>query len=147
MSMMKRGIIAGFMALACVAAAPAFADGNDVVGLNITFITKSNASAQDPHLTVQIVDGSGKVLAEGNNVTGNFGKDGIVSIVLDMKSDTISESELESGKVKLAVKPDGADSWSFDYNLAVTTSDDQVKWIRWNGRELSKSKDSLSDTL
>lgn len=152
MSMMKRGIFAGFVALACVAAAPAFADSPIVTDLHVTFITKDNTKGQDPHVSIQVLDDNGKVVADldadANNPNPNAGswdKDGVVSVVLNLKSKDIPVSSLS--KVKLAVKPDGTDTWDFNYNLSVTSSADNVVWHRWHNQEMGNSKTSLSNSL
>jgi hypothetical protein len=147
MSMMKKSITIGFLAFACAAATAAYASDPEVVAMHATFITKTNTKDQDPNLDIKVYDNQNALVAENSGIAGDWGDNSINSISLDLKKYTFKQSDLSSGKVKLDIHPSGKDKWDFDYNIAITYSDNTVVWKRWNGKELSQDKPTTSDSL
>ena len=146
MSIMKKGITIGFLAFACATATTAYASDPDVVAMHATFITKTNTKAQDPHLDIKIYNNKNELVAENTGIPGTWGDNSINSISLDLKKD-FKQSDISSGKVKLEIHPEGQDAWKFNYNISITYSDNSLVWKRWNGKELTQSKTTLSDSL
>lgn len=147
MSMMKRSITIGFLAFACATATTAYAGDPEVVALHATFITTANTKDQDPHLDIKVYDNKNALVAENSGIPGDWGANSINSISLDLKKYDFKQSDLDSGKVKLDIHPDGKDKWEFNYNIAITYSDNTVVWKRWDGKVLSQDKPTTSDTL
>lgn len=147
MSMKKKIILVGFLAFAGTSVSAAYASDPDVVALHATFITKTNTKDQDPHLDIKIYNKQKVLVAENDGITGDWSDKAINSISLDLKQYNFKQSDLAGGKVELVIHPEGAESWSFDYNIATTYSDNTVNWQRWTDKELSKDKPTLSDSL
>jgi hypothetical protein len=146
MSMLKTGLSIGLLAFAFAAASTAYADDPDVVAMHATFITKTNTNAQDPSLDIKIYDNKNNLVAENDGVPGQWGDNSINSISLDLKK-PFKKSDLSGGKVELNIHPGGTQTWNFDYNISTTYSDNSLGWNRWNGKELSKAKPKLDDSL
>jgi hypothetical protein len=147
MNMMKKSVSIGFLAFACVAATTAYASSPEVVALHATFITKTNTKGQDPNLDIKIYDNQNTLIAENKGIAGDWSDNSINSISLDLKKYTLKKSDLSGGKVELDIHPGGKDKWDFNYNIATTYSDNSVVWQRWNGKELSQDKPTMSDSL
>lgn len=147
MSMMKRRITIGFLALAFAAAASAaYAGDPEVVAMHATFITKTNTKDQEPHLDIKIYNNQNVLIAENKDVAGSWSDNSIDSIVLDLKKD-FKQSDISSGKVQLDIHPSGKEKWEFDYNISITYADNSVIWKRWDGKVLTQDKPTLSDSL
>jgi len=146
MSIMKKSIATGFAVLAFSAASAAYASDAEVVAMHITFITKSNSNAQDPNLDVKIYNKQHELVAENNPVPGTWENGSINSISLDLKK-PFNQSDISGGSVELDIHPAASQTWKFDYNISTTYSDNSLAWQRWNGKELSKDKPTLSDNL
>jgi hypothetical protein len=144
MSIMKKSISIGFLAFACAAATAAYASDPDVVALNATFITKTNTKDQNPNLDIKIYDNKKGLLAENKDIPGQWSDNTIDSITLDLKK-PFKRSDLS--KVQLDIHPSGKDKWEFDYNIAITYSDNTVVWQRWNGKVLTQEKPTTSDSF
>ena len=146
MSMLKKGMTIGFLAFACATATSAYADNPDVVAMHATFITKTNTKDQDPNLDIKIYNNQHVLVAENKGVPGSWGNNSINSISLDLKK-PFTKSDISGGKVELDIHPSEKDDWGFNYNIATTYSDNSVVWQRWNGKELTKTKPTMSDSL
>jgi len=146
MGMMKRSISIGFLAFACATATAAYADNPEVVAMHATFITKTNTKDQDPNLDIKIYNNKDVLVAENKGIAGNWTDNSINSISLDLKN-AFKQSDLSGGKVRLDIHPAGKDKWEFDYNISVTYSDNTVIWERWNGKELTQEKPTMTDAL
>jgi len=146
MSMLKTGLSIGLLTFAFAAASTAYADSPEVVAMHATFITKTNTNAQDPSLDIKIYDNKNNLVAENDGVPGTWGDGSINSISLDLKK-TFTKSDLDGGKVELVSHPGGAQKWTFDYNISTTYSDNSLGWNRWSGKELTKAKSKLDDSL
>lgn len=146
MSVTKNVIAVGFAVFAFAAATTAYASDPEVVAMHITFITKSNTNAQDPNLDVKIYNKQHELVAENNPVPGTWEAGSINSISLDLKK-PFNQSDISGGSVGLDIHPAAAQTWKFAYNISTTYSDNSLAWQRWDGKELSKDKASLSDNL
>lgn len=146
MSMMKHGLSVGFLVVASALAPAAYASSPQVVAMHATFITKTNTNGADPHLNVKVYNNRNVLIAENDGIPGAWNDGAINSVSLDMKAPA-TQADLSSGKIALDIHPDGKQNWGFDYNLSITYSDNSVIWERWNGKELTETKASTSDTL
>ncbi len=146
MSMLKSSLSIGFLVVAFAFASAAYAGSPQVVAMDATFITKTNTNAQDPHLDVKVYNNRHVLIAENDGIPGTWGNGAINSIALDLKSPA-TQADLASGKIELDIHPTGKQDWTFDYNLSITYSDNTVIWERWNGKRLTQTGPTTSDTL
>ena len=146
MSMMKKSISIGFLAFACATATTAYASDPEVVAMDATFITKTNTKDQDPHLDIKVYNNQNALVAEKTGIEGNWNDNSVNTFSLDLKN-AFKQSDISSGKVRVDIHPDGKEKLDFNYNIAITYSDNSVAWKRWNGKALTQAKPTTSDSL
>lgn len=149
--MMKKGIFIGFLAFACAATTTAYADSNDVVGVDATFSTKTNSSADATNFDVKVYNNKNVLVAEQAGVTTTGHTDAYINnsvdtVALDLKG-KFTKSDLAGGKVVVTIHPDGKQQWVFNNNIDVTYSDGSVVYHRWDkDKTLTQNSPTATDT-
>lgn len=112
-----------------------FATSQKVANANIKFHTTNDDKDDDTHVTVEVKDGNGIVIARIDNDFGHF-SDNSDSGPYDIPvANPSSKEECQGGTVKIHIDPNGHDTWHFNFFLTIILS---------NGKQLSGGADGLS---
>jgi hypothetical protein len=110
-----------------------------VTNASVTFMTRDDGKDEDSAIAVQVLDDDGRLAAEGTVVDVDF-DDRTVSQPLSLAmSRTLTSRELEDGRLRLRLTPDGRDTWTFDVRANVRLSDGTERQYFWSGLRLDES--------
>jgi hypothetical protein len=97
-----------------------------VATANIKFHTTDDDKDHDTHVTVEVKDGNGLVIARIDNDFGHFDNNSD-SGPFDMPIvNASSRDDCERGSVRIHIDPNGHDTWHFNFFLQIVFSDGQV---------------------
>jgi len=112
--------------------------------LVVIFHTKDDDKDDDTVVTVTLTNDSGDEFARGSS-SGRYPDDTDRSLALNLiKPIPLSNTPM---KVSLSVKPNGHDTWLFDYTVQGKLSNGKAFHQRWNNCKLNETQRSRSDVF
>jgi len=112
-----------FICLCAILLISTIAQAQTLQNASIKFHTTNDDKDNDTHVTVDIMNGNGTVVAHIDNDFGHFNDNsdnGPYDIPI---SGTLNLSDMPRGSVKIRIDPNGHDTWNFNYFLNMTFSD------------------------
>jgi hypothetical protein len=107
-----------------------------VANAQATFMTRDNGKDEDSAVAVQLLDDSGRLAAEATVADVEFKGQTVSQPVSLATIRQMASSDLNDGRVRLRLTPDGDDEWTFDLRLVVGLSDGTQRTYFWSALRL-----------
>jgi hypothetical protein len=120
-----------------------------VIGVSLQFDTTTNDKDPDTLLDISVFNHKGTLIAQKIGVSGHWNDHSSTVVALDLKN-ALGRSKVPSGRVDLAIHPNGNDKWEFNYHIDIFFSadpngDNEVVERAFNGKVLTQDSATSSD--
>jgi hypothetical protein len=116
-----------------------------LVGANITFHTNDEDKDDDTHVTVTVQDSTmTTVAAEISDNFGHFDNDSDAGPFQLVVVNSLTRDQLKTGNMTIAIKPNGHDTWRFNFFLDLRFSDGSHLLARANHLQLTQTYRDVS---
>jgi len=128
-----------------------FAEEPYVTSVSAQFDTTTNDKDHDTKLDVSVFNNKGVLIAQKTGIEGHWNDHTSAVVTLDLKN-ALGRSKVPSGRVDLAIHPNGNDKWEFNYHIDITFSADaqgnnEVIEKPFTGKVLTQDSSTTSDSF
>lgn len=118
---------------------PAAALTTPLTSATVTFMTRDDGKDADSAVTVQLLRGNAELGAELRTTGTEFDDHTISSPMSLALSAPFHVDDLDDGRLRVRMAPDGQDDWSFDLRMSMHFADGSFRNFFWSGVRLNNA--------
>ena len=105
-----------------------------------TFISRDHGKDKDSALTVQLLRANAELAAEVRATGFKFDDHSSSGPFAFSMTGPFRITDIDDSQVKIRLKPDGRDDWTFDLNLVMRFDDGSTRTFNWRGIRLDNAE-------